>query len=406
MEEPIRPYYIDLFAGCGGLSLGLGNAGWTGLFAIEKSPDAFKTLRHNLIDSKSHFQWPSWLPQRSYSIEYVLRRYRSDLLALRNNVDLITGGPPCQGFSMAGRREESDKRNILVKSYIRFVKTVQPKLIFFENVKGFTQEFKKNSEQGIVYSKYVVDRLEKAGYFVFGELVNFGEYGVPQDRTRFLLFGIRKDIEGASEAVAKSFFSKLRHQRLDFLKNKNLPLWPTLGQAISDLCLRHGSRVSSETDRFNTGVYGPTTGLYQRFMRKGGPKDVPDSHRFANHSPEIRERLERILEYSKRNKTISDDLRMEWNLKKHRIVLLDSTTPSKTLTSNPDDLVHYSEPRSLTVREYARIQTFPDWFELKGKYTTGGDRRKTDVPRFTQVGNSIPPIFGEQCGIVMRHFIE
>src|ERR1041385_2368079 len=125
--------YIDLFAGCGGLSLGLCNAGWKGLFAIEKSPDAFKTLKHNLIDKKDHFSWVDWLDQTNHDINAVIKTHRRNLRSLRGQVDLVVGGPPCQGFSMVGRREENDERNDLVNSYVEFIKLVQPKIIFFEN---------------------------------------------------------------------------------------------------------------------------------------------------------------------------------------------------------------------------------------------------------------------------------
>ena len=79
---------------------------------------------------------------------------------------------------------------------------------------------------------------------------------------------------------------------------------------------------------------------------------------------------------------------------------------SPTLTTHPDDYVHYCEPRILTVREYARIQTFPDWFEFKGKYTTGGKLRKVEVPRYTQIGNAIPPLFGELAGMVIKEMLK
>ncbi len=201
--------YIDLFAGCGGLSLGLHNAGWKGMFAIEKSPDAFKTLKHNLIDKKNHFDWPKWLPQSNCEIDDVLKNHKENLKSLQNKIDMVAGGPPCQGFSMAGRRNENDQRNNLVKSYIRFINLVKPKIIFFENVKGFTQEFKKNKEKGKQYANYVENALKRAGYYVKGELVNFGDYGVPQKRTRFILIGIRKDTVN-DRNVAKMFFKKNR----------------------------------------------------------------------------------------------------------------------------------------------------------------------------------------------------
>ena len=97
---------IDLFAGCGGLSLGLYLAGWQGLFAIEKNAFAFETLKHNLIDNKKHFAWPDWLPQTNHDINEVLTNYAEQLQNLRGTVDLVAGGPPCQGFSMAGQRIE------------------------------------------------------------------------------------------------------------------------------------------------------------------------------------------------------------------------------------------------------------------------------------------------------------
>ena len=112
---------IDLFAGCGGLSLGLYQAGWEGLFAIEKNAFAFETLKHNLINKKHHFNWPEWLPQTEHDINEILEKYPTQLKRLRGKVDLVAGGPPCQGFSMAGKRVEDDLRNQLVFSYIRFI---------------------------------------------------------------------------------------------------------------------------------------------------------------------------------------------------------------------------------------------------------------------------------------------
>ena len=95
---------IDLFAGCGGLSLGLYQAGWQGLFAIEKNEFAFATLKANLIDNKKHFAWPDWLPQTPHDINEVLYNYESELLTLRGQVDLVAGGPPCQGFSLSNTK--------------------------------------------------------------------------------------------------------------------------------------------------------------------------------------------------------------------------------------------------------------------------------------------------------------
>lgn len=401
----IPPTYIDLFAGCGGLSLGLHNAGWKGIFAVEKSPDAFKTLKHNLIDKKSHFDWPEWLPQSSHEIDNVLKKYKDQLTELRGKVDLVAGGPPCQGFSMAGRRKENDLRNNLIKSYIQFINLVQPKVIFFENVKGFTLEFKKNREKGKQYSSYVEKELGKK-YHVKGQLINFGEYGVPQKRTRFILVGIRKDVQQSSKELAASFFTKILDNRDSFLENKSLTVGTTLEDAISDLLKSNGVVDSPDTKNFKAGVYVTAKSNYQQLMRTNTTEGVVDSHRFVNHRPDIVLKFKDIIQSAKRKgKDIDSEIRERYNINKHTIIVLDPNDKSPTITTLPDDYIHYSEPRILTVREYARIQTFPDWYQFQGKYTTGGERRTQEVPRYSQIGNAIPPLFGEQSGVVLKELI-
>lgn len=402
----IKPSYIDLFAGCGGLSLGLHLAGWQGLFAIEKSPDAFKTLDYNLIKNAKHFNWPEWLPQTPHDINSVLKQYNPELLNLRGKVDLVVGGPPCQGFSMAGRRDESDRRNKLIKSYIQFIKTIQPKVIFFENVKGFTLEFKKNKDKGKEYSSYVKNALNRAGYYVTGQLINFGDYGIPQKRTRFILVGIRKDIPKSSKETALHFFNLLEQNKYSFLANKNLTIGTNLGDAISDLLKKNGERDSPDTKSFKAGIYANIKSPYQALMRSGVNQEIPDSHRFPHHRPDIINKFQVIIETCQKNKDIDSKTREHFNIKKHTVIPLDAREKSPTITTLPDDYIHYSEPRILTVREYARIQSFPDWYIFQGKYTTGGKKRTQEVPRYTQIGNAIPPLFGEQVGAVLKALVK
>lgn len=404
-----QPTYIDLFAGCGGLSLGLHNAGWKGLFAIEKSPDAFKTLKHNLIDNKNHFNWPFWLPKENIEIDKAIQIHKVDLEKLKNKVDLVAGGPPCQGFSMAGRRNENDQRNNLIKSYIDFIKIIKPKILFFENVKGFTMEFKKNKDKGKEYSSYVENALNRAGYFVKGELVNFGEYGIPQKRTRFILVGVRKDLANASKDLAETFFSTIKENRHSFLSEKNLTVNTNLKDAISDLLKANGLKESPDTKNFQAGTYSKIKSSYQTLMREGieGIENkIADSHRFPKHRPDIIEKFDIILKTCRKNKDIDAKTRERFNIKKHTIIPLDENDKSPTITTLPDDYIHYSEPRILTVREYARIQSFPDWYQFQGKYTTGGKRRTQEVPRYSQIGNAIPPLFGEQSGLVLKQLIS
>jgi len=401
-----QPTYIDLFAGCGGLSLGLHNAGWKGLFAIEKSPDAFKTLKHNLIDRKNHFDWPSWLPQENMEIDNAINLYKDNFEKLKNKVDLVAGGPPCQGFSMAGRRNENDQRNSLIKSYIDFIKIIKPKILFFENVKGFTMEFKKNKDKGKEYSTYVENALNRAGYFVKGELVNFGEYGIPQKRTRFILVGVRRDLANASKELAETFFSTIKENRHSFLSDKNLTINTNLKDAISDLLKANGLKESPDTKSFQAGIYSRIESTYQTLMRMGVEGEIADSHRFPKHRPDIIEKFDVILKTCRKNKDIDAKTRERFNIKKHTIIPLDKNDKSPTITTLPDDYIHYSEPRILTVREYARIQSFPDWYQFQGKYTTGGKLRTQEVPRYSQIGNAIPPLFGEQSGLVLKQLIS
>ncbi|EPH06892.1 DNA cytosine methyltransferase [Myroides odoratimimus] len=399
--------YIDLFAGCGGLSLGLHNSGIKGLFAIEKNSDAFKTLHHNLIKNKNHFDWPNWLPVSNHDINDVLLNYEDKLKALRGTVSIIAGGPPCQGFSMAGRRQEGDIRNQLVESYIKFVELVQPDVIFFENVKGFTMEFKKNKEKGIAYSSVVTQKLKDLGYLVKGKLVDFSEYGVPQKRVRFILIGIRDDYNEATQERVDSFFERLENNVYSFLEEKGLSEKISLSEAISDLYKSNGTVPSPDTPSFDAGLYGKVESAYQKLMRKNIRKKVADSHRYAKHLQSTIDRFKIILDLSsnRRNFDLSKEIKDQYKLKKHTIIPLCASGQSPTITTLPDDYIHYLEPRILTVREYARIQSFPDWYEFQGKYTTGGKLRIKEVPRYTQIGNAIPPLFAEQAGLILKEFI-
>jgi DNA (cytosine-5)-methyltransferase 1 len=395
--------YIDLFSGCGGLSLGLYNAGWKGAFAIEKSEDAFKTLEYNLIKKKKHFDWPNWLEQKHHDINQVLDKNSENLISLRGKIDLVAGGPPCQGFSMAGRRIENDSRNDLINSYIKFIDLVKPKLIFFENVKGFTLGFKNNDKKGKAYSTYVVEQLEKLGYSVKGQLINFADYGVPQKRTRFILVGIQKEYVKANPSINKeTFFEEIKNKKEQFLINKNLTINPTLENAISDL-LQSNGQVESETPNFKAGVYGNVESEYQKHLRKYKKQESRvDSHRFAKHTDTIKNRFQIALDEN----LTSASYRERFQLKKSSTKILEANKPTPTITTLPDDYIHYCEPRIMTVREYARIQSFPDTYLFKGKYTTGGKRRTQEVPRYSQIGNAIPPLFGEQAGLILKELIN
>jgi DNA (cytosine-5)-methyltransferase 1 len=129
------------------VALGLMMAGWKGLFAVEKSPMAFQTLKHNLIDQKDHlnFEWPDWLPKDAIDIQTLLENHKEQLRELRG-IHLLAGGPPCQGFSPSGRRQYDDERNRLFEQYLELVKLISPQMLLVENVQGFAKTFSKTEK--------------------------------------------------------------------------------------------------------------------------------------------------------------------------------------------------------------------------------------------------------------------
>lgn len=394
--------YIDLFAGCGGISLGLYNSEkWKGMFAIEKDSFAFSTLKHNLVDNHGHFDWPEWFPVEAHDIEEAIDTYKENLQALKGQVDLVVGGPPCQGFSFAGKRRGSDQRNTLLYQYLRFIEEVQPQTLLFENVKGFDVGFRKNAdskERGEAYSQILIGKLGELGYEGAGyRILNFKNYGVPQSRERVIVVASKK-------FAAADFFTRLDESRLGFLRDKGIQDKVTIEQAISDLLKSNGTIESPDMKGFHAGKYvsDAVQSAYQQLMKNGHAYSIPDSHRFANHTPEIEEKFRIVIEENLSSKQVME----RFGTKKSRTKLLKAGEPSQTLTSLPDDYVHYSEPRILTVREYARIQSFNDWYEFKGKYTTGGFLRKIQVPRYTQLGNAVPPLFAELCGNVLYNLLS
>lgn len=389
--------YIDIFSGCGGLAYGLQQSGWKALFAIEKSSDAFSTLENNVLYNIKK-DWPDWLEYAANDINDICKKNKKELRKYRGNVILVAGGPPCQGFSSAGQRNEGDIRNKLVDSYLKFVDLVQPEMIFFENVRGFTMPFVISENERKCYSDYIVEQLKNKEYNVDFKIINFSDFGVPQSRNRFILFASKK-------GNPLEFFHFLYEGRESFLKQNDLEKYVSVEDAISDLLEKNGKEVCQDSKGFFVGKYGVINSKYQRYMRKNVIRNIPDSHRFARHKKETKKRFKKMILEEESNKNLSKIMLGKYGIKKNCISILDKNLVSPTITTHPDDHIHYEEPRILTVREYARLQSFPDDFEFKGKYTTGGKRRKVEVPRYTQVGNAIPPLFAEQVGIALKKYM-
>jgi DNA (cytosine-5)-methyltransferase 1 len=390
-----RLVFADVFAGCGALSLGLMQAGLEGKFAVEHDKFAFATLRANLLSKHSHFKfrWPRWLPKEPIAIGTLLGNYKKQLESLEGVIGVLVGGPPCQGFSSAGRRKHDDPRNRLFASYLRTVDILQPRAVLIENVRGFTMDF--NADAGVKnYSHKLREKLS-ARYDVFEELLDLSEFGVPQLRTRYFLLAIE------SRLCVGNPFDVLRVRLPSFLRSMRLKTPVSSWAAISDLEVSRGGRQPSiETPGFDEVRYTTPLTRFQKLMNAGSGE--PTDLRLARHSDEITNRFQEIIELSnaegRLNTSISAEVRAHFGLRKMALRVLDPDRPSPTITSMPDDLLHYREPRTLTVRENARLQSFPDWFSFKGKYTTGGHLRRKEVPRFTQVANAVPPLVARAIG--------
>jgi len=418
IATPPPPTFLDVFSGCGGLSLGLFSAGWQGVFAIEKNPAAFVTLEHNLCSSnpeKFKFSWPAWLPKKPMAVSELLSGYREHLLCLKGVIDLIAGGPPCQGFSSAGKRNPDDPRNALVKEYIEVVEIIKPRLLLIENVKGFTAAFKAKKKSDVynqAYSEFVRRKLENLGYVVFSSMICCSEFGVPQYRKRFIMLCIKNNDPLLEALGDRNPISLLMASAQDFRISKGIGAGINISvkNAISDLELNKNEIISHKGPQkgFMQISYKEASVLskYQTLMRYGSRGKSPNSLRLARHTEPVISRFKKIQTIASLGKCLTKEDRKRFNIKKHSITPLHPHLPSATVTTLPDDILHYSEPRILTVRENARLQSFPDWFEFKGNYTTGGKSRTKDCPRYTQVGNAVPPLLSEAIGRLLLKLIN
>jgi DNA (cytosine-5)-methyltransferase 1 len=473
MKQKFR--YIDVFAGCGGLSLGLEKSGFELELAIEKSDMAAETFYHNFIERISDIvSWKEFSSLET-SVEeqakkkLVVKELRAVLDSqrilknLKNlDIDLIAGGPPCQGFSMAGRRNPEDVRNQLPWQFLELIEKVNPKTVVIENVSGMRQNFVKHNREAPFEQLRIALSKTGSGYFVQPVFLNAMHFGAPQHRPRVMLIGVRKDIAltlgiSVTEETWKSDFDQRGHM---FFK-KRPTLAPkatyfgkdilTVGQAIWDLN-ESGYSVSNVDP-----AYRKKSGKYAKKMRtdiswmssnirkENRPPEI-ENHNLRKHADHIKKRF-RLYQYLRDNsissrilnipaksdlttqgkifevmellcdakfpakspdgvllaKTLRElaQLIVDLNTKKHsqRPLVLDA--PSPTIVSLPDDFVHPTTPRTLTVREMARFQSFPDNFVFRAKETTGSFRRRFEVPQYTQVGNAVPPVLGEAVGKII-----
>lgn len=397
-------------------------AGLQGLFAVERDAMAFETFAWNMLSSTGphgSFAWPSWLEAKPWDIEELLAKHRLDFHAeLRGKVDVLAGGPPCQGFSFAGRRVEDDPRNLLFQKYVEVVAAIRPKVLVLENVPGMKVAHRSNVVPLVpgaakvprksFYDK-LVESLESIGYVVAAKMVDASEFGVPQRRTRLIVIGMQRELAQQLERGVAHAFDVLELVRRSRLKELGTRGKVSAQEAISDLEV--GARATRPCGdpalrgSFSEMVYVEPRTAYQRLMHAGSNAPM-DSMRLANHRDDVRDRFSLIITQCRQGVRMDDASRKRFGLKKHRIYPMAAKDPAPTITTLPDDILHYCEPRILTVREYARLQSFPDWFHFKGKYTTGGKRRTSECPRYTQVGNAVPPLLAQMLGLAISKVIE
>lgn len=494
---------IELFAGCGGMSLGFHSENYELVFANELSPMAAETFAFNLLNedlrSKGQKQEKAekvlWLSSRYEATAILNRLNEQPLIAIAGensdlnestdlnqklivgniielnaflnqypklipkNIDVVSGGPPCQSFSMSGLRKKDDPKNQLPFAFAEFVDLVKPKFVVLENVTGilrpFTAEDGQKYHAWIEISRYFVEK----GYVPICLHINAKYVGVPQSRPRFLMIGIREEIANKIQKHLSNtdrvtdkqmindaiyFFHHtstlpmlydIHHQKDQYLFDRGVLSHfqnhkiKTVKDALDDLINQKSDLSNLSYQQYLDSIFkkyakpkqnlianqdtsncGEQTmmrfKLYQ-IMNKYENKDRSLIKSFLNNEEvNLTDHLlasllkEEFLVQSKLSKFNDiDELKAyltKLKTKKRSQVALNPNQPSPTIQSNADDLIHYEALRPITVREMARIQSFPDGFVFKSKRTTGGDRRKFEVPQQTQVGNAVPPLLAKQ----------
>jgi len=327
---------LDLFCGCGGLSLGFEMAGFDVVLAIDNWEDALVTYRQNHRHSIALNGDLMTLDPRDVEKEYGL-----------HNISVIIGGPPCQGFSVAGKRIIDDDRNKLYKSFVRFVEHFKPKAFVMENVPNIL------SIGGGAIKDAIVKDFSELGYKVVYRVLTASDYGVPQNRRRAIFVGLRDKtfdypIPNAKEKV-------------------------TTEEALSDL------PENSVTDGEAYPI--PALSDYQKMMRMHTDKLY--NHQITIHTPET-QRIIAMVPDGGNYKNLPEEL---WSLRKVHIAWtrMDSKKPCFTIDTGHFHHFHYKFNRVPTVRESARIQSFPDSFIFIGG--KGSQLR--------QVGNAVPPLMAK-----------
>jgi DNA (cytosine-5)-methyltransferase 1 len=372
------PAVVDLFAGAGGLSYGLAMAGLFPAGAVELHPHAAMTYQRN------HRATPILVKDiRTTTARELLAVARSTSPRVRrtDTIDCVVGGPPCQGFSFAGSKDRSDVRNGLPLEFVRLVRQLKPTVFLFENVHGLLKLYKGEAFQCII------DELRAIpGYRVSYEVLSAEKYGVPSMRRRVIIVGTRRSTEFAFPDPSHSPASLSQSAFLD----RSLLSSVTAAEALSDLDI---------IERPGEAAYEyvlPPTGAFQRWARR----DSPDLHNHEStmHSDRVVRTFSLIPPGSG-----PESLPPSLKSKKDGLQRIHPDRLCRAILSAPEDLIHYARHRIPTVREQARLQSFPDNFVFMGQRTSGNQNRKNGYCSQTQqVGNSVPPLMAYAIGNALR----
>lgn len=386
--------FIDLFAGAGGLSEGLTEAGYHCLFANEIMPTYARTYAHNHIGTKV-----TTADIRTLDAEAI----RKDLGLEKGSLDLIAGGPPCQGFSInAPVRSTEDQRNHLFREYLRFVEAFSPRAVLIENVPGLV-----SFEEGETLHE-ILKALADLGYGADVRILGAAYYGVPQMRWRTIIVGLRGAELPANAFPQPIYHAPIRPNFTTTFNGKSLVPMPTpatearfttVYDAIGDLppleCGEKGESVKAY-------AHEPTC-AYQQAMRTG-------STGVYNHeSPKLAKINVERMKYIKPGGNWTDiplellpkgmqRARRSDHTKRYGRVTKDGLASTILTKCDPHwgAYIHYEQNRSFTVREAARIQSFPDHFIFGG----------TMAEQFAQVGNAVPPLLAKAVGLSIQDILD